>query len=121
MERAVGLVKLYAPPDPGLIQRAKDAGKSSIHLLEPGRRARLEFRDYLEPGDVLGVEVDLVANRVLGLGISTHLGAPSDPVGLDVRFASLSDGTGYPAKVDLDAKAKSLTVSVQNSGYRKLP
>src|SRR3990172_3618520 len=40
MERAVNLVKLYVPPDPGLIQRAKDAGKASIHILEPVRRAR---------------------------------------------------------------------------------
>jgi len=120
MERAVNLVKLYVPPDPGLIQRAKDAGKASIHMLEPGRRARLEFRDYLEAGDVVGVEVDLTANRLLGLKVSTFLGSPQDPVGLDVRFATLNDGTGYPGVVLLDASAKQVHVAVQNTGYRKV-
>lgn len=121
MERAAGTVKLYVPPDPGLLQRAKDAGKASIHVLEPGKRARLEFRDYLERGDLVGVEFALAANRVLGLSVSTFLGSPEDPVGLDVRFANLVDGTGYPARVTLDAKAKNVTVAVENTGYRKLP
>ena len=120
MERAVNLVKLYVPPDPGLIQRTKDAGKASIHMLEPGRRARLEFRDYLEAGDVVGVEVDLTANRLLGLRVSTFLGSPQDPVSLDVRFATLNDGTGYPGEVQLDAGAKQVKVAVQNTGYRKV-
>ncbi len=121
LERAVGMVKLYVPPDPGLIQRSKDAGKASLHMVEPGRRARLEFRDYVEPGDVLGVEVDLAANRVLGLSVATFLGSPADPVALDVRFGRLTDGTGYPAQVRLDANAKNVRVDVQNTGYRKLP
>jgi len=119
MERAVNLVKLYVPLDPGLIQRAKDAGKASILLLEPERRARLEFRDYLETGDVVGIDLDLAANRLLGLKVSTLMGSPQDPVGLDVRFATLGDGTGYPAEVQLDASAKQVHVTVQNTGYRK--
>jgi len=120
MERAVNLVKLYVPPDPGLIQRAKDAGKASMLLLEPGRRVRLEFRDYLEAGDVVGVEIDLTTNRLLGLKVSSFLGSPQDPVGLDVRFATLDDGTGYPGVVQLDASAKQVQVGVQNTGYRKV-
>ena len=120
MERAVSLVKLYVPPDPGLIQKSKDAGKASIHMTQPGKRARLEFRDYLEAGDVVGVDVDLTSDRLLGIRISTQLGSPEDPVGLEVRFANLADGTGYPANIALDAKAKSVKVNVQNSGYRKL-
>jgi hypothetical protein len=31
----------------------------------------------------------------------------------------LNDGTTYPSNVTLDAKAKKLKVTVQNSGYRK--
>ncbi len=41
MKRAVNLVQMYVPPDPGRIQRSKDAGKASIHMLEAGKRARL--------------------------------------------------------------------------------
>jgi hypothetical protein len=32
----------------------------------------------------------------------------------------LNDGTTYPSGVALDAKAKRLTVTVKNTGYRKL-
>jgi len=41
-------------------------------------------------------------------------------VTLDVRMGQLNDGTTYPSDVALDAKAKKLTVTVKNSGYRKM-
>ena len=120
MKSAVALVKTYVPPSPAKIQAAKDAGKVSIDVLEPGKRARLNFRDYEKPGDNLGVEVDLTSNRPLGLKVATYLEDAKDAVTLDVRMGQLNDGTAYPSDVALDAKAKKLTVTVKNSGYRKV-
>ena len=120
MKSAIALVKSYVPPSPAKIQAAKDAGKVSIDLLQPGKRARLNFRDYAKPGDNLGVEVDLVSNRPLGVKVSTYLEDAKDAVTLDVRMGKLNDGTTYPSDVALDAKAKKLTVTVKNSGYRKM-
>jgi hypothetical protein len=40
-------------------------------------------------------------------------------VTLDVRMGQLNDGTTYPSDIMLEAKARKLTVSVKNSGYRK--
>ena len=119
MKSAVSLVKTYVPPSPGRIQAAKDAGKVSIDVLQPGKRARLNFRDYEKPGDNLGVEVDLVSNRPLGMKVSTYLEDAKDTVTLDVRMGQLNDGTTYASDITLDAKAKNLKVTVQNSGYRK--
>src|SRR5437867_106520 len=51
MKQAVALVKSYVPPAPARIQAAKDAGKVSMDILQPGKRARLNFRDYYKPGD----------------------------------------------------------------------
>jgi hypothetical protein len=119
MKNAVSLAHLYVPPSPAKIQASKDAGKASIEMLEPGKRARLNFRDYDKLGDNLGVEVDLVSNRVLGVKVSTYLDDPADAVTLDVHMGQLNDGTTYPADITLDAKAKNLLVTVQNSGYRK--
>ena len=121
MKSAVALVKTYVPPSPAKIQAAKDAGKISIDVLEPGKRARLNFRDYEKPGDNLGVEVDLVSNRPLGVKVATYLEDAKDAVTLDVRMGQLNDGTTYPSDVTLDGKAKKLTVAVKNSGYRKQP
>lgn len=120
MKAAVSLVKAYVPPSPAQIQVAKDTGKVSIDVLQPGRRARLNFRDYVKPGDNLGVEVDLANNRPLALKVSTYLEGASDAVTLDVRMGQLNDGTTYPSNVMLNAKAKNITVTVENSGYRKM-
>ena len=120
MKSAVSLVKTYVPPSPARIQAAKDAGKVSIDVLQPGKRARLNFRDYEKPGDNLSVEVDLANNRPLGLKVSTYLEDAKDAVTLDVRMGQLNDGTTYPSDVALDAKAKKLTVAVKHSGYRKM-
>lgn len=116
MDRAVALVKLYVPPDPARIQQSKDAGKASLHMLEPGKRARLDFGDYVQPGDVLGVEIDIVNNRILGVHVATSL--DSAPVNLDITFAAFPDGTIHTSAVKLDAKAQEVTVDIQNTGYR---
>jgi hypothetical protein len=120
MKSAVALVRAYVPPDPLKIQAAKEAGKVAIELLEPGKRARLNFRDYEKPGDNLGVEVDLVSNRPLGLKVSTYLEDAKDAVTLDVRMGLLNGATAYPSDTTLEGKAKKLEVTVKNSGYRKM-
>jgi hypothetical protein len=66
-----------------VLQAAKDAGKVSIELLEPGKRARLNFRDYEKPGDNLGAEVDLVNNRLLGVKVAIRLDLAASVRGLD--------------------------------------
>jgi hypothetical protein len=119
MKSAVSLVKSYVPPSPAKIQAAKEAGKVSIEVLQPGKRARLNFRDYEKSGDNLGVELDLTNNHPLGLKVSSYLDDAKDAVTLDVRMGTLNDGTTYASTITLDAKAKKLTVTVQNSGYRK--
>jgi hypothetical protein len=120
MQQAIELVKLYVPPDPDRIRRTKESGKASIHVLEPGKRIRLDFNDYQKAGDTLGVEMDLTNNHLLGLSVSSYLDSPDDAVKLQVRFSSLADGSTYAGEVALDAPAKNVNVTVQNSGYKKI-
>jgi pyridoxine 5'-phosphate synthase len=112
-------VSLFIDTDARQIQAAKDAGKVTIEVLEPGKRARLNFRDYEKAGDNLGVEVNLVNNRPLGIKVATYLDDAKDVVLLEVRMGQLNDGTTYAADITLNATAKELTVTVKNSGYRK--
>ncbi|MHC1767268.1 MAG: hypothetical protein AB9869_23810 [Verrucomicrobiia bacterium] len=118
MKEAVGLVKMYVPPDQARIQAAKDAGKVSVTPL-PGQRVRLTFADYLKTGDSLALDLDLASNRPLEAKVSTYLDSPQEPVLLDVRFSTLDNTATYASAIALDAKAKNLTVNVQNSGYRR--
>jgi hypothetical protein len=119
MKQAVALVKSYVPPAPERIQAVKDAGKVSITPVEPGKRVRLDFKDYLKAGDTLSVEVNPADNRLLGLKINTWLEDAGDLVSLDVRLGTLDDGTTYPQAISLDASSKALKVDVANSGYLK--
>jgi len=120
MHQAIGLVDLYVPPDPALIERAKNAGKFSIQVLEPGKRVRFGFSDYIQAGDLLSMDVDLANSHILGMQVSTYIGTPKDPVGMTLGLSTFPDGTIYPAKVTLDATAKKVHVEVQNSGFRKV-
>ena len=119
MESAAALVHKYLPPDQAKLQKCADAGNASINILEPGKRAKLEFRDYLQPGDKLSVEIDMTNNTILGVGVSSALGEDKDPVTLEVKFDKFDDGTIYTSETKLEAKAKHVKVNVQNSGYRK--
>ncbi len=120
MKQAVALVQSYVPPDPLLIQRSKDAGKSSFEILQPGKVVRLVFRDYRLPGDSLGITLDMASNQLLGLSVATYLGQPSSPVTMDARLAALADGTIYTADIQLAVKSAGITVAITNSGYRKM-
>jgi hypothetical protein len=119
MKSAVSLVKSYVPPDPSKIQAAKDAGKVSIDVLIPGQTARINFRDYQKPGDNLGLAIDLASNRMAGVTVSTYMDSATDVVTLNANMGQLNDGTSYASDITLNAQAKNLTVTVQNTGYRK--
>jgi hypothetical protein len=120
MKEAVELVHQYVPPASARIQAVKDAGQVTLQPDGTNKRLKLTFAGYLKPGDSLGMDVELGSNRILGVKVSTYLASPQEQVNLDVRFSALNDGTSYPAETVLDAKAKDLRVTVQNSGYRKL-
>jgi len=117
MESAGALIQQYGPPNPADIDSAKKRGKV---VIKPGQdgRVRLEFTDYIKPGDLLAVDIDAAANRLLGLNVNTYLDKAEDAVTLSVGFAALPDGTNYNAQTTLEAKAKNITVVVQNSGHR---
>ena len=119
MEKAANLIHLYVPPTAENIQKAKDAGKMMVKPPQQGR-VRVEFPDFIQPSDLMAIEVDAKALLLSALTVATYLEKPEDTVTLNVKFGSLSDGTGYTAQTTLDAKAKNIRVVVENSGHRPL-
>jgi hypothetical protein len=120
MKQALALVKTYVPPDPTRIQAAKDSGKMSVDVVEPGKRVRLVFRDYEKPGDSLSIEVDLTNNKPLALAVATYLEKPADKVSLAVKMGQLLDGTTFPSTINLQVPGDHLAVDITNSGYRRV-
>ena len=119
MEQAVALIHKYVPPDAALIQKAKDAGRMQVQPVQAGT-VRAEFKDFVQPGDAMGIDVDVKALLLSALTVSTYLDKKEDAVTLDVRFGTLADGTGYTARTTFEAKAKNIRVVLENSGHRPL-
>ena len=80
----------------------------------------MEFRDFVQPSDQLTIAVDAKALLLSAVNVATYIEKPEDSVTLDVRFGRLTDGTSYSAKTTLAAKAKNITVAVENSGHRPM-
>jgi hypothetical protein len=91
----------------------------TIQVLDPGKRAQVNFHDYQQPGDNLAIVLNLATNVVAGAGVSSYLDNPKDIVTMDAKISQLNDGTSYTSDITLNASAKNLTVTVQNTGYRK--
>jgi len=117
MESAANLIHRYVPPNPADIDSAKKREKVALRPGQGGR-VRLEFTDYIQAGDLMTVDVDPVANALVGVGVNTYLDKPEDAVTLTVGFGALPDGASYNPQITLDAKAKNITVVIQNSGHR---
>jgi hypothetical protein len=117
MEKASALIHQYLPPDSALIQKAKDANNLSV-LPQPEGKLRLVFQNYIQPKDTMSIDVDAKAALLSAINVATYLEKPEDAVTLAVRFGTLADATSYTAQTTLDAKAKNITVVVQNAGHR---
>ena len=119
MEKAAALIHQYVPPDPAQVQKAKDAGNMLLRPPADGK-LRVEFRDYVQPSDQMLIDIDAKAALLSALSVATYLEKQEDAVTLNVRFATLPDGTSYNAQTTLEAKAKNIRVVVENSGHRPL-
>ena len=117
MKSAAGLIHKYVPPDPAKIQAAKEAGHVKVEP-QTGGPVRIAIADYLLPGDSLTIDLDPAASRLVGLAVDSYLEKADDKVTLAVQMANLPDGALYAAQTTLDAKAKNITVVIQNGGHR---
>ena len=119
MQQAAALIHSYVPPQPDKIQAVKDGGRVAV-APQSGGSVRVAMKQYLKPGDVLSIDLDPAANRLLGLNVSSYVDKPDEPVTLAVQMATLPDGALYAGKTTLDAKAKNIQVVITNSGHRPM-
>ena len=118
MQQAIATIKQYIPPDPAMIQKSYQSGHSAIYLARPGRMTEISFGNYLKQNDNLLFEIDTSNNRIQVVQIQTYIEGPKDSVSLKVSYYTFPDLTIYPALITLDAPAKNVKVTIQNSGYR---
>ncbi len=110
------LIGEYVPPDPQMIQAAKQQGNASV--TGANGMLTLTFKDYYKPGDQVAIGFDPAAKRLVSYDVNTYLGDPkTDVVTLTNQFATLPDGTNYLAKTVVNAQSKQMQITTTNSNY----
>ena len=119
VKAAIEKIQTYLPPDAAKLQQIFGAGKSSIQVLEPGKKFKISFPDYNEKGDLLSISIDKAKQKLMSLDVSTYIDEPDKKVVFNVTYKDLPDGTQYANSTTLDAQAKNLKILIVNSGYKK--
>ena len=119
ISKAMDKIKDYLPPDGDKVQSIYESGKAGIQILEPGKKFKLNFPDYLQKGDQLSISVDLGNQKLMALSVNTYIDNPSEKVIFDVTYNTLPDGTQYAASTVLVAEVKILKLVVEESGFKK--
>jgi hypothetical protein len=116
MGEVKSLLALYLPPDPQKMQQSKQSGNLSINPAP--NTLNLIFKNYVQPRDQLTLSFDTAAKKISSVNINTFMGDTQDAVTLEVRMASLPDGTNYAQQTILTATAKNLLVVTTSSNYQ---
>lgn len=73
----------------------------------------------MKPGDTLGIDIEGPTSRLLGLRVSSYLNSADDPVSVETRTGVLPDGTTFAGKSTLNAPAKDIAITIENTGHRR--
>ena len=119
IKACIDKVQTYLPPDAAKLQQIYGAGKTSIQVLEPGKKFKLSFPDYNVKGDILSISVDKANQKLMALEVNTYVDNPKEKVVFNVTYSDLPDGTQYAGSTTLDAVAKELKIVIVEGGFKK--
>ena len=119
VKKAIAKVHEYLPPKPDKLQAVYVAGKTSVQPLEPNKKYKIGFSDYLQAGDMLGVGLDKEKNLLTSILVNTYMENPDDKISFTLKYAQLPDGTQFPAETVLDLPKEGLKVVIKNDQYKK--
>jgi len=118
VESAMAKIKTYIPPQAEKIQKVYAGGKVVIHIIEPGKKFKVDFPDYSQAGDMVAITLDKPNKLLLSYSVNTFVEDAKDPVSLNVVFKTLPDGTSYVDDVTFNSESKKIKIVMQNSGYK---
>ena len=119
IEAAIKKIQTYLPPDADKLQKIYGGGKTAIHVLEPGKKFKLDFPGYNQDGDMLSVTLDKEKKVILAIAVNTYIDKPDEKVNFAITYSGLPDGTQYPGTTTLEATEKNVKIVIANSGHKK--
>ena len=118
MDLAIAKIKKYIPPQADKIKQIYAAGGTAIHVLEPGKKFKLDFPDYIDKGDMLSLTLDKANKLLLAYSVNTFVENATDKVSLDITLEILPDRTSYAGEVTFNSPGKKVKIVMQNSGFK---
>jgi len=115
-------VALYVPPETQKLQKAFQAGRVRTEKPIQGE-ALLHIADYARPGDSLLLDFRTDLRKLVRLKAASYLddASPSQAVAIDVRYATLPDGTNHPENVEVSEAKEGIRVMIESYDYRAAP
>jgi hypothetical protein len=111
------LVALYVPPDTRTLEQAYQAGRVRTERPIQGE-ALLRIADYARPGDSVLLDFRTDLRKLVRLQVASYLDDPSQAVTIDVRYATLPDGTNHPDTIEVSEQSSGMRVMIVGSDYR---
>lgn len=119
LTNAKSLLNMYLPPDDQeSLEKARAAG--NIQVSQGDGMVKIAIANYILAGDQMTITFDPRAKKIAGIGVNTYMDDPKNVVTLEVRMASLADGTSYLQQMVLNCPAKKMVLTTTNSDYQKV-
>jgi hypothetical protein len=119
LTNAMSLMRMYLPPDDvEAIEKARASG--NIAISQSDGMSHIVISNYIFQGDQMKLTFDPRAQKITEIGVNTYMDDPKNAVTLQVRMASLADGTSYIEQMVLNCPVKKMLVTTTNSDYQKV-
>jgi hypothetical protein len=111
------LAKSYSPLNPAKIQQLYARGAVAVKAAGSPGYSSILISNYLKQGDAVVLTVRNNPKTLTSVDVSSYLDQPSNGVTMQVRFASLPDGTRYAATVTVNGQSKNLTIVDRSTNF----
>ena len=119
MAKVRTVVAMYVPPETAKLEQAFQAGRVRTEKPIQGE-ALLRIADYARPGDSVLLDFRTDLRKLVRLQAASYLDASnsSEAVTIDVRYATLPDGTNHPETIEVGEQSKAMRVMIVSSDYK---
>jgi hypothetical protein len=115
------LAKSYSPLNAAKIQQLYAQGSVTVKSAGSPGYSTILISNYLKQGDTIALTLRNNPNTLTSIDVSSYLTQPSDVVTMQVRFASLPDGTRYASTTTVNGQSKNLTIVDRSTNFTARP
>jgi hypothetical protein len=112
------LAKSYSPLNPTKVQQLYAQGSVTLKSTGSPGYSTILISNYLKQGDAIVLALRNSPKALTSVAVTSYLAQPSDVVTMQVRFASLPDGTHYASTTTVNGQSKNLTIVDRSTNFK---